>query len=339
MLTIKNIIVHNLHKEQFSTTTKVELSNSLLPINDSSQRLVEELNGRYTTQNRAKVTYAKFGTGTSFPSLFSSFHSNQCEEEFISFTQNAIVELEKIISTVPAAKGGYVVFSQFENNNDYVGIYIIREKNGVLFKRDESDGSFKINDTVHIDFEKIAMGCRINNTVYGGSTGNRYLSFIDSRKDEVSKFFNEWISTDNNTDNVSDTKNLHKVLNQIDPPLDENGLPISREDLLNKAFRIIKEQSRLVDLAQLSHALYGEPDHIATYIINSDIEMSGQFKADGKVLNKFATIKVAADNIVLSFPLKALNELVTISEEHPNLITIHSEALANKIRNENRSSQ
>ncbi|GAB3835898.1 nucleoid-associated protein [Hymenobacter jeollabukensis] len=338
MLTIKHIIVHHLHKEQHKSNTQLDLSNSLLTIDESSQRLVEELNNRYGTHNNSKVTYAKFGTGTVFPSAYHEFHANQNAEAFIKFTKETIVDLEKTISGVRLAKGGYVVFTQFENNQDFTGIYIIREKKGVLFKKDK-DGSFKINDTFHIDFEKIAMGCRINNSVYNNSS-NRYLSFIDSRKDEVSKFFNDWISTDNNTDNVTDTKALHRVLNKIDLPLDEHGnIAISREDLLNKAFHIIKDQSRTVDIAQLSHVLYNDPDHIARYVIDNNIEMSGMFKADSATLRKFSTIKVAADNIMLSFPLKALNELVTISEAHPDMITIRSEALANKIRNESLSSQ
>jgi nucleoid-associated protein YejK len=334
MLIVKHVIVHYLSKNQHNNNASVELSDSFLGIDESAQKLIEELNGRYSRQNSSKITYAKFGPATIFSDRFNEFHSTQSDENFIEFTKQAANDLCERIKAVSAAKGGYVVFAHFENIHDYVGVYIIREKKGVLFTKDEATNTYKIGDAFHIDFEKIAMGCRVNKDSYTEGS-RRYLSFIDSKKDEVSKFFTDWVSAEDNIDNAQDTKVLYQALKNIPCPVDESGSPISTEELLNRAYSFIKEQpGRLVDIAQLSSVLYQNESAIVDHLLEGGIEINGQFKADTAVLKKFATIRLMADKITLSFPLNAWRDKVVTDPDHPDIITIHSAALAQKLREE-----
>jgi hypothetical protein len=45
--------------------------------------------------------------------------------------------------------------------SDYFGVFFIRNTNEMLFEKDISSNSYKINSTIQVDLEKIAMGCRI----------------------------------------------------------------------------------------------------------------------------------------------------------------------------------
>jgi len=334
MLVIKHIIVHFLQKNQHNNNASLELSDNFLAIDESAQKLIEELNGRYSKQNSSKITYAKFGPSTIFSSTFDNFHSLQNDENFINFSKESANDLCERIKEVSAAKGGYIVFAHFESSHDYVGVYIIREKKGVLFTKDESDNTFKIGDAFHIDFEKIAMGCRVNKDSYGMGD-RRYLSFIDSKKEEVSKFFTDWVSAEDNVDNAQDTKVLYQALKSIPCPVGETGSPITVEELMNRAYSFIKEQpGRMVDITQLSSVLYQNEGIISEYLLEGGIEINGQFKADAAVLKKFATIKLSADKISLSFPLNAWRDKVLTDPSYPDVITIHSAALAQKLREE-----
>lgn len=334
MLIVKHAIVHFLQKNQHNNNASVELSDNFLAIDESAQKLIEELNGRYSRQNSSKITYAKFGSSTIFSTKFDEFHSTQSDENFIEFSKQAANDLCERIKEVSAAKGGYVIFAHFESVHDYVGVYIIREKKGVLFTKDASDNTFKIGDALHIDFEKIAMGCRVNKDSYGDGD-RRYLSFIDSKKDEVSKFFTDWVSAEDNVDNAQDTKVLYQALKSIPCPMGESGSPISVEELLNRAYSFIREQpGRVVNIAQLSSVLYQDEATIANYLIEDGAEINGQFKADAATLKKFATVKVMADKISLSFPLSAWHDKIITDPNHPGVITIHSAALAQKLRDE-----
>lgn len=333
MLVVKHVIAHLLQKNQHNTNAHLELSDNFMLIDDAAQKLVEELNNRYDKQNASKITYAKFGTPTIFSQTFGEFHSALTDSSFIAFSKESSEALLESIKSVPAAKGGYVIFAHYEaTGGNFVGVYIIREKKGVLFIKDANDNSFKINDAIHIDFEKIAMGCRINKDNFA-SNRNRYLSFIDSRKEEVSKFFTDWVSADDNADNVQDTKELLNLLRNMPKPIDESGIEISTEALLSKAYSFIKEQpGRIVDLTLLSQVLYQSESVIFDYLTANNLQVNGTFKADPATLRRFATVKIAADKISLSFPLSSLDEKVRINPDQPNIIIIESQALAEKLR-------
>ena len=97
------------------------------------------------------------------------------------------------------------------------------------------------NTIYHVRFEKF------------GEKEGRYLGFIDVKKEEVSKFFNEWISSKDQEDNITDTKHLlYDILKKIEPPKDEEGNPIQTELFLQEVREFINgSPNRTVELKQL----------------------------------------------------------------------------------------
>ena len=195
----------------------------------------------------------------------------------------------------------------------------------------------KFNPTIHIDFEKMAMACRINFEKFGAKEG-RYLGFIDVKKEEVSKFFNEWISSKDQEDNITDTKHLlYDILKKIEPPKDEDGNPIQTELFLQEVREFINgSPNRTVELKTISNQFYKDEDVIPSFVQKSNITINSQFKADAGILRRFININVKAEQITLNFPPKYFNEKVRIEGENNNLVIIDSEALASKISHEMR---
>lgn len=336
-MNLKYLIVHELKKNVTETKATVETSNDVLPIDEASLNLVSELNLRYSKQRNTKITYATFDKPkeNKFPKEFIKYNSNQTKDNFIKFSKESINNLRERIESNAPAKGGYLVFTDFEEYGHYVGVYLIRNTSGVLFKKSSESNRFEINPAIHIDFEKMAMACRINMDKYQDDDG-RYLGFIDVKKDEVSKFFNNWISSKDQEDNITDSKYLlYDVLKQIEPPIDENNNPINREIFLEEVQNFIKNSpNRTVELKSLSTEFYDNEDFIQDFVFEKNIPINSQFKADSGILKRFINIKVQAEKISLSFPPKLFNDKIKIDDTNKDMIVITSKSLVEKIRKE-----
>ena len=337
MINLKYLIVHELKKNVTETKATVVTSEDVLPKDERSINLVSELNLRYSKQRNTKITYATFDkpNENKFPKEFIKYHSNPSKDNFISFSKESINNLRERIESNAPAKGGYLVFADFEEYGHYVGVYLIRNTNGMLFKKKSDSDRFEINPAIHIDFEKMAMACRINIDKYEDEDG-RYLGFIDVKKDEVSKFFNNWISSKDQEDNITDSKHLlYDILKHIDTPKDENDTPLNREVFLEDVQKFINNSpNRVVELKALSSEFYDNEDFIHDFVLENGITINSQFKADSGILKRFINIKVQAEKISLSFPPKLYNDKVKIDDTNEDMIVITSKTLAEKIRKE-----
>ena len=73
----------------------------------------------------------------------------------------------------------------------YIGVFLIRNTQGSILEKGQQDTTFAINETEHIDFQHLAMACRINMQRYQEGTAP-YITFINTRSVD-SIFFQEWI--------------------------------------------------------------------------------------------------------------------------------------------------
>lgn len=331
---LKSIIVHNLKKEANSNTAIIEPSENVLPVNDSSINLITELNKRYNS-HRQKITYATFddeNDDNKFYTEFKRYFTDRDEDALlINFSKESVKDLKARVETNKNIKGGYLIFANYHDNNNFIGIFLVRNTNGILFTRDPETNTFKINPSIHIDFEKISMACRINVVNYTIKSG-KYLSFLSVRSDEVSKFFNKWINAKELEDNVVLTKTLkNEVLAKIDLP--ENFS--DREEFMKSVQEHIRRQAnRWVNIKELGQFFYSNENEIVNFVNENNVELDTEFKADPTELKKFTRTSVAADKIDLKFPRNYYKNKIRIESSHPNLIVIDSEELANKIKQE-----
>lgn len=328
---ITSVIIHELDKEPGITSANLKLFNTTVDsTNDKVVKLIKELNNRYKNRNEA---YSKFNKkdSTKFHAGFNEYYDNQTKKEFIKFTKESSRDLKLRIESNAPAKGGYLVFAQYEYIRNYLGVFLVRNTVGLSLK--ENTEQFDLNDVQHIDFENLAMACRINLDAYR-KRDIRYLSFINKKGDEMSQYFTNWITTADTENNEEDTEQLYQLANLIDPPNDpETNQPMSRTDFLDRLYKSIKSApGKLVNIRTLSELFYKDPRYLSDQMDDHNIIINGEFKAHTKTLNKFIQIRAKADQVELSFPHSAYKTIVKFDAKDNSQIIIKSEKLVNKVR-------
>lgn len=259
-LSIKYLIVHELIKTPHQKEALIELSKTCLPIDSRSKHLIEQLNNRY---NKGIIQYARFeeGEGRIFPEEYGKYHADPNEETFLDLSQNTLRNLRDQVQNIPLAKGGYLVFSDYsQDETRFFGIFLIRNTTGLLFKRHAE--VYTINPVTHLDLEKIAMACRIGQDTYGKQR-EHYLSFIKNNLPEVSQYFLNWIAAAEVTDNKQFTRTLMQLINTASLPKDEQGLEVSRHDLNHKARKLLQTTPNSeINIQVVGTHLFGDEDAI-----------------------------------------------------------------------------
>ena len=212
---IKYIIVHELIKERMSKEVKIEFSDDILEVDEYAEKLIEILNNRYGS-GMERITYAVFDKQDCniFPKTYENYHNKSTRENFLDMTCSTLRMLRDQIQNINFAKGGYFIYADYATETQrYFGVFLIRNTKGMLFEKNKSSNSYQINPTIHIDLEKIAVGCRINKTTFSDKDV-KYLSFTKKNTDEISDYFIQWISAKELNNNKICTEQLLKLINK-----------------------------------------------------------------------------------------------------------------------------
>ena len=327
-MVVNYIIVQEIVKEQGVLEAHLIPNDTLLPINELSIRLTENLNDRY---NKKVINRAIFRDSeeneTVFSEKFKDFNSDRSEQNFIDFSKRAINSLKIDLERVPFATGGYFVFIDYslQSNINYTACFLVRNTDGLIFIRNEETGEFRISEQFHIDFEKLAVGCRISLNAYNGNENLKYLNFITGKNEPVSDYFKDWINAYQFEDEKADSNNLIELMNVLPLPFKDDGTEMTRDEFKRSVFENIKAtpNKKTVDLNTINRMFYGENNVIEEYIENNQIPISTLFNARDNIIRRLVKFDVFADNIKISFPYELFDE---------NLVIIRSKNLADKIR-------
>ena len=268
---------------------------------------------------------------TRFHEHFDTYYksSTDKESEFVSFSQNATKNLKERIELVTGAKGGYIIYVDYEFRKKFVGVFIVRNKVGTSFSSNNT--IFDIGEVQHIDFENLAMACRINTDAYE-STDIQYLSFIN-RANKDSDYFTKWISTSSTLDGTANTRLLLKLLNLAKLPTSDDGKPITQDDFRNRVYNYINnEPNKTVNVSQLSLHFYKDESYLINLADENELTINGEFKTANSILKKLVSIKVKADNIDLHFKLDDFNNKIKYDRNDESQIIISSKPLVDAIR-------
>lgn len=329
---VNKLIIHELIKDAGNQNTTVIVSDILLPINTESINLVTRLLKSYQND---MISYAQFDNnpGRYFPEQYFIYNtSERTENQFIDFTKNLIWNLQSIIKTKVLAKGGYIVFTEYELNNiNFIAIFLIRDTEGQLLKRTKK--SFEIHKIEYLDTNHLAMACRINETrIIEGQTN--YLSFIKVKQHNISDYFTDWISIFQLETSIEFTNTLYKIINAIDLPFDyQRNMKYTIDEIRSIVYEnAMTNTNRNINLRNLSEQIYGNQSTIINYAEQNNISIDSEFRFNYAALKKFIQISVVKDGISLKFSRGDDGTKVKISEENPNIVIIESVKFASALK-------
>lgn len=330
-------IVHNLIKEQNKTGATIDSSEDILPKDQKELELIVDLNDKYKFLRNLQARFlVEDGKPNLFLTSLNKYLLQNSASEFITFTKSTLSELRTMISQIHFAKGGYILFVDYESYGHFVGIFFIRNKKGNTFIKSSSANRYEIINPEHIDIEKMAMACRINLDLVSNKD-KRHISFIKRANEPLSDYFIKWISVDDKEDDKQDTTHLHELICSLPLPIKSNGVQYQLTELLQDVHSHIKTlPDQRVNLIELSKVFYNDEDKLINAAEIQQRPISPEFKADNVVLKKFINIQAKAEKIAVQFPLNLYGTKVIVDDNNTK-ITIHSEKLAEKLREEMRS--
>jgi nucleoid-associated protein len=327
------IVVHSLIKTENQPKALTDLSDGLLDLDSMSLDLIEKLEDSY---RNTQLTYAVFTSnqGDVFPLEFDNYCRRSSDQSFIDFSKKAVEDLRKRVESISRAKGGYLVFSEYEAyERNHVGVYLIRDTIGMLFKKDKDKSAYVINPAEHLDLNKLAMACKIDVESYRSKDGD-YLSFMKgARQEYISDYFIKWISAQNLLSNKTLTNNLYELINAAKPPKDENGKEIPRDVFRENVHDLVNNASKNVNINTISEHLYGDRTVLRNTADEKKIRIDTEFRADRREMKRFVRIDLNADGIQIRFSRDDYNTKIWVDDKKEKVI-INSTKLAAQLLNE-----
>lgn len=328
---VQRVVVHQIRKERMSKDVNPDLSMDLLTIDDRTKDLIKRLNNSY---RNSKIVYAVFDSDPrTFPELYNSYNESQTDDDFLDISKKAVQSLIEIIKNIPAAKGGYLVFAQYDfNGKNFFSIYLIRNTAGMIFKKNQDTESFEIDPTTHLDLDKLAMACRVNNSKYSSSEG-KYLSFIHKSQSDISEYFINWIAAVQQESNTTYTEALFQLTCRIPLPKDDNDEEIDREDFQNRIYSLAySKPDKTINLRELGQHFYDDENYFVDQAEQLELVLDTEFRYDNRAMKKFVRVDIDKEGVRMRFNRNKITSGV-ISADGDQVI-IRSSAIAEIIRQE-----
>lgn len=341
---VNRMIIHNLKKEQQEKAELIISDKALNPKDKKVISIIEELNSRYRSNVNQGVFAEYTGDMDTFKKEFDIYLKNKkptVDERFTRMAEKTINMLYGRIDSIQAAKGGYIVYADYEPtaNKHYFSIFLIRDVTGKVFELNKN--TITIEEVIHADTANLAMACRINVEKYknlANAEEDSYLNFISVKQPETSAYFLDWIGAERKKRNKENSKNLVTIITKIDPPLGEDGNPVDRDTYYRQVYDAVKAFGKNdINVNSLSTIIFGDESKIMEYADENNIELATEFYADDTTLKRLLHHSAAADNIHIRYPPAYYRDKIKIDETEPDTIIIKSKALVDAIlREENK---
>lgn len=317
---IKFICVHQLKKKQHEGDVSVDLTSSLIPIDDNVQLLTEQMNMAFTKDDRVVRTEFSAPSGV-FQQQLQTFTANQTEENFLNFSRSAMGRLEDLVRGRVGATGGYLVFINYVyRKENMVGVFLVRDAQRVIFNKDQANNTFKIDTRTVINTDKLAMAARIK--IDSWKAGNERYHHFTFKATSHSDYFADWVEAELLERSTEDTKLLLSLLKKISPlPTDpETGDEFESDKFLKTVHEFIQSSGKTVRLSDLGRTFWSEPDILLDYIDENNIQINSEFQAAPAILRRFINYEAKSGHLRLLFSHSDWGNKVRLGDNQSQVI-------------------
>lgn len=209
---IRNIIVHEVRKEEEHAQADIELREEENPVDEHAQRLVTQLSElfRKTGLSTGGFTAPEHNDDPRphFVGLLENYFDGHSFSNFVAFAKAAARDLKRKIDGSGSSKGGYLWFNHYVyNDENFLSVVLLRKKNGLSLSRDLS-----LAEVEELDLDKLHMAARINLSAWLEGSSAKYVAFRVGRSaKEVTDYFSSFIGCEEYTRARIDTQNLVQV--------------------------------------------------------------------------------------------------------------------------------
>ncbi|ODS05189.1 nucleoid-associated protein [Vibrio scophthalmi] len=205
---IKNVILHNLIKEEKTTKVTLDPREQENEINESATQLSKDIIDKFNSTGLNTGHFFKPEGDqqlTQFEFLLEKYYKDGFPD-FVGFTKSTAAHLQKQLMGAPTAKGGHLWFNHYTHNAEhFLSVVLLREKTVMRISQ------LELTQFDSVDLDKLHMAARINLSKWKNADekSNRYISFkIGKEAKKVTDYFAKFIGCEEFTQATSDTKAL-----------------------------------------------------------------------------------------------------------------------------------
>lgn len=334
-LSLKGIVIHQIFKDANDRNVGFKQANALINIDEKERLFIGKLNKAY--YKKSNPVYGIFaGLNAQFKDCLNEYMS---ANDFFDFSVKATSYYKKILENTISATGGFLIFSDFVNNDTghrYMLVLTINNKDGYVV----SESDLTLKDIKNLDLSKVDVACMINLTKWqqiekGEDTeGKTYLSFVQGMKN-ISYYFMSFIDCDNKTTNTESTKRLIKAFDAyaIEKSY-ERDLKIKKQNQIYQYCEDCMNDRREIELSAISALLDLEnTNDFLEFAADDKFGVSATIKGDKALLRKLKYIIYKNDKYKLEFDSTLLGKDI-IYNDKKNELTFKKlpEELINQIK-------
>ncbi|NOR69014.1 MAG: hypothetical protein GQ532_04860 [Methylomarinum sp.] len=309
-MNINHIIVHSIEKEQHQTAITLHLRTEELQVDDKVVSLLEGVRSVYT--NKTGKAFGMLGINRSFSRELKKFQ--QDEIEFIEFTNVAMNELKGHMAQEPLATGGYLLFSDFNNNGKhYFMVIMLKSKDGLSF-----DDELKLMDAHHLELDKLHFAARVDVDSWLSDAGENNVSFVKGRASSaVTTYFKEFLGVEEFSESAKTTQTLvTAVINYCRQELElDNEATESYKITVHDYCKSKHANEEPIFLDELSRFLDEETPSAFMEYAQEKYEIPNEFQVDIGKLRKFLRYAGYDKDVRISFTSEIFGTRVKYDSE------------------------
>lgn len=322
------IIIHLIDKEQGTDPILIPSAN-LLVVNENVDNLTERLNDSFRKDEKVLRTEFKENS-LIFQNGVRNFSVDNSNDLFFDFSNDSLGRMIDLMSGVNLATGGYFVYINYTyRNTNYLGVFVVRDIEQIIFDKPEDSENFTVDTTTVINTDKLAMAVRID---LDRLTNNqaRYLHFT-KKQTHQSRYFIDWIEAELADKSGDDTLALIHLINNLNvdefPINQETNLRYESEDFRRHLLNHINSSGKIVRIRELSNTYWQNEDFLIDKAEELGLDINGEFQGVDKFLKRLNAYEIKSGKVKLIFSQKDIDD-GTVFKGDNNQIIINSEELS-----------
>lgn len=334
---LKGFVIHKVTKEAGKRGASLKLADKAILPTDKEKRFIANVSKVY--YKKSGPTYGIFDNSDANEFQKNLISYNSSDQDFITFTHNAMKSYEKTIANVVAASGGFIVFAHYCNSDkkaDYLLVLAINNKDGYFF----NESNLTLEDIQNIDLNKIDLACEINMSKWStfisetDSDIKTYLSLVRGNKD-ISYYFLEFIGSANKTTSTESSKRLVNALKKFaeNQGYDTEKQMEMRNTVYGYCYGCIKEKKE-ISLSAISALVDHEnPTLFQEFAAGEEYGVDESISGNPSVLKGIGVVKYKEKGkLTLEFGNDLLNTRV-FYDKNKKTVTIKDISLSDQIIN------
>lgn len=320
-MAIQHIVIHIIKRNENGDDLFIKLRDVVNPLAGLSVDLADQLLNLFDEASLHKGEFGVDGDNTVqplFEQKLNSYYTEGLEvANFIGLTKELATNYQNILENNIAIKGGYLVYYQYEKNDDkWLGVAIVPRKGGF----DITDNDADVIESNLLELSKLHLGAAINLSKWKLGIDSRYIGFKTGQAKEVREYFENYIGCQRDKQAIKvETRKLRDAVRQQAKSIGLNDIQAQeRVDVAHAHIQQRIKDKQPVLLSIVANAVFPENPQAFITKATNEFDLGEELTIDNSELKRYKKLAGNTKNINVSFDRKMLGESVIFEPADPN---------------------